>query len=488
MARPTYEQIEARVRELGTENAKLKQESADLRRENAELKAENAKLKAENARLRKRITQLEARIAQLEALLEKSLRDGKRQAAPFSKGAPKERPKKPGRKSGKKYGSQARRPVPDQEPDDIVDVPLPQQCNECGGPVHEDHVDHQFQMEIPRRPTIRRFDIHVGQCEACGKRFRPRDEKQTSDAVGAAASQLGPDLQAMIAMMKNKYGLSYGDICGLLEDGFGIPVSRGGAAQAVLRAGERVRPTYEGLKVAVGCSDAVYPDETGWKVDGLLHWLWTFVTDTITIYVIRPSRGKDVPQEILGEDYGGRMIHDGWSPYDSFENAVHQQCLEHLLRRATELLEKAGGMAGRFPKRVKEFLQDALALRDRRDAGKISEHGVAVARGRLEKRLDRLLMCRCSNKENVKFQNHLANHRDEILTFLYHDDIEATNWPAEQAIRPAVRNRKVFGGNRTWSGAAAQESLGSFFATCAKNALGTLDALSHILCRPRTIA
>jgi transposase len=307
---------------------------------------------------------------------------------------------------------------------------------------------------------------------------------QTSDAVGAAASQLGPDLQAMIAMMKDKYGLSYGDICGLLKDGFGIPVTRGGAAHVVLRAGERAEPLYEVFKELVRRADAVYPDETGWKVGGVLKWMWAFVTDRVTIYVIRPSRGKDVPQEILGLDYDGRMIHDGWAPYDSFVHAIHQQCLEHLLRRATELLEKATGTATRFPNRVKKFLQDSLALRDRRAGGRISDHGLAVARGRLEKRLERMLNSRCTHAGNRRFRNHLAKHRQEILTFLYHRDIEATNWPAEQAMRPAVRNRKIFGGNRTWSGAAAQECLGSFFATCGKNAISTLDTLSRIICRP----
>ena len=449
MARPTYQQLEARVRLLEAQNARL-----------------------------------EARIAQLERLLEKATRGGKRQAAPFSKGPPKERPNKPGRKSGKKYGPKAHRPPPQREPDEIIDVPSPEQCDGCGGAVDEDHVDQQFQMEIPRRPIVRRFDVHLGTCRCCGKRFRPRHALQTSDAVGAAASQLGPDLQAMIAMMKDKYGLSYGDICGLLKDGFGIPVTRGGAAQAVLRAGARARPLYEVFRQLVHRADAVYPDETGWKVGGLLQWMWAFVTDTVTVYVIRPSRGKDVPQEILGPDYDGRMIHDGWSPYDSFERAVHQQCLEHLLRRATELLEKATGPAGRFPNRVKKLLQDSLALRDRRDAGRISDHGLAVARGRLEKRLDELLAHKGTQKDNRRFRNHLAKHRREILTFLYHEDIEATNWPAEQAMRPAVRNRKVFGGNRAWSGAAAQESLGSFFATCGKNAVAALDILSRIICRP----
>jgi len=463
MARPTYEQL------LGI--------IAEKDRQIRQLQTRVRQLEAQNARL-------EARIAQLERLLEKATRDGKRQAAPFSKGPPKEQPKKPGRKSGTKYGRKAHRPLPEQEPDEIINVPLPEQCDVCGGAVDEDRVDQQVQMEIPRRPIIRRFDIHVGQCRCCGKRFRPRHALQTSDAVGAAASQLGPDLVAMIAMMKDKYGLSYGDICGLLKDGFGIPVTRGGAAHAVLRAGARAKPLYEVFKQLVRRADAVYPDETGWKVGGVLKWMWAFVTDTVTVYVIRPSRGKDVAQEILGPDYDGRMIHDGWSPYDSFVHAIHQQCLEHLLRRATELLEKATGPAARFPNRAKKFLQDALALRDRRDAGKISDHGLAVARGRLEKRLDRLLNAHYTHAGNRRFRNHLAKHRREILTFLYHADIEATNWPAEQAMRPAVRNRKLFGGNRTWSGAAAQECLGSVLATFAKNAIPSLDTLSRIICQP----
>jgi len=49
----------------------------------------------------------------------------------------------------------------------------------------------------------------------------------------------------------------------------------------------------------------------------------------------------DVPEEVLGADYDGRMGHDGWSPYDAFERALHQQCLAHLLRRAAGLLERA---------------------------------------------------------------------------------------------------------------------------------------------------
>ena len=104
-----------------------------------------------------------------------------------------------------------------------------------------------------------------------------------------------------------------------------------------------------------------------------------------------------------------------------------------------------------------------------------------MARGWLEKRLDRLLEWTLSHEGNRKFHEHLARHNHEILTFLYEPDIEATNWPAEQAIRPAVVNRKVFGGNRTPAGAHAQEILAGIFATCVQQAHDGLSFLSNMI-------
>jgi transposase len=448
-----------------------------LERRVAELEARNASLEAQVARL-------ESRLAELEKLLDQRTRDGKRQAAPFSKGEPKAKPKTPGRKPGDDYGTQAFRALPDQPPDQIIPVPALKRCPDCGGSVEETQVAQQFQVEIPRRPIVRRFDLHVGVCTCCARRVQPRHELQTSDALGAAAAQIGPDAQALIAMLKNKTGLSYGDITELMKDAWGIELTRGAAAHIVRRAGERAEPIYEAFKAMIPRRDTVYPDETGWKINGRLHWLWDFVTDLFTVYVIRPSRGVDVLAEVLGMDYRGRITHDGWAPYDKLLHAIHQQCLQHPLRRAIELIEQFGVKAAWFSVRVKAFILDALALRDRQREADISDHGYAVARGRLEKRLDRLLAARPKAKAGRTFRNHLHKHRDQLLTFLYEENLEATNWPAEQAIRPAVVNRKVCGGNRTPVGAHALEVLASLFATCRQNAMDTLALLSDVLRTP----
>ena len=59
--------------------------------------------------------------------------------------------------------------------------------------------------------------------------------------------------------------------------------------------------------------------------------------------------------------------------------------------------------------------------------------------------------------------------------------MEPTNWEAEQAIRPAVVNRKVWGGNRTWVGAHSQEVLMSVLQTCKRNGRSGVDFVSQTL-------
>ena len=135
-------------------------------------------------------------------------------------------------------------------------------------------------------------------------------------------------------------------------------------------------PTYAALCAQVRGRPVVSPDETGWRAGGVRHWLWAFATPDTTVYTIRPGRGFDDAATILGANFDGVLVRDGWAPYRGCTQALHQTCLAHLVRRA---------------RTVQAVLTDALALRDRRDHARISDHGLAVARGRLFARLSRLL-------------------------------------------------------------------------------------------------
>ena len=432
--------------------------------------------------LQRRVDDLQAENERLRRQLDEATRAGKRQAGPFAKGAPKPNPKKPGRKPGKDYGTKAHRPPPSPEQiDEIHEAPLPEVCPDCGGPLDETHVAQQFQVEIPRKPIHRQFNIHVGRCRQCQRRVQGRHPLQTSDALGAAAAQLGPDAQAAIVELNKQGGLSHGKVTRCLGSLFGISLSRGGSVHTVLRAASRCEPVYEGIRQTVGQSDWVVPDETGWRVGGHPAWLHTLVAPEATAYVIDPTRSGAVAEAILGLDYDGTMIHDGWSPYDQFKDARHQQCLNHLLRRADEMAAAATRRAVCFPRRVAELLRAGLDLRDRYAAAVISRHGLAVARGRLQNQLSGLIFPPKTNAANERLAQHLWAHRDDLFTFLRQPGLDATNWRAELAIRFGVILRKVWGGSRTWVGARAQSVLMSVWRTCWQQHRSALDVLSQLL-------
>jgi transposase len=453
-----------------------------------ELREENRQLKGRVAELECTVEDLRKRIEQLQRSLEESQRQAKRQAAPFSKRPPQPQPKRPGRRPGPDYGRRNFRRPPDRsEIDETYEALLPTDCPDCGGPVDEISVRQQYQVELPKKPIRRQFNVHLGRCVCCGGAVQGRHELMTSGALGAAGSQLGSRAQAMMVFLNKRLGVSHGKIAELFTIGFGLPVTRGGVTHVVLRVGRRLEPEYGRIRHQVRGSPFVVPDETGWRIGGRSAWLHVCVGQNATMYEIARSRGAEVAAGILGWDYSGTMIHDGWSPYDGFRRARHQQCLDHPLRRCRRLLDIARGGAVRLPRAVLQLFGQALSVRDRFHAGEVTSHGRLVLAGRLRERLRRLVALVKSHQANERLAAHLERYLDEWFTFLTMDGVDATNWRAEQAIRPAVVNRKVWGGNRTLAGARAQSVLMSVLTTCDQRGRDPLQFLTRFLRSPRRL-
>lgn len=433
----------------------------------------------ENQQLREFVAQLQKRIEELE-------RSAKRQAAPFSKGEPKKKPKKPGRKKGKQHGDHAHRePPPPERVDETLDAPLPDQCPDCGGDVVEDRLDQQFQTEIPRQPIVREFKIHCGHCKKCGKHLRGRHPLQTSDATGAAQSQLGADAQAAIVYLNKRAGMSHGKIADTFDKFFGITLSRGACAQVVMRAGKILQPVYEQIKERIIDSEHLTPDETGWRIGGHSAWLHGWVGDDgTTCYVIDPQRSAEVLEKVIGSDWSGSMTHDGCASYDRFEDTAHQQCVDHALRRARSLVDKQTGAAKIFPQQVIELLTAALRLRDRFDEQNADQDRRGRAYENYVQRLRDLTDRPRSNAENERFAKHLNRHAGSWFLFLVDPTIPATNHRAEQALKTPIVNRKVWGGNRTEAGARAQSVLMSVLQTAALLGRDSMGFFSSLLCAP----
>ena len=414
-------------------------------------------------------------------------RRANRQAAPFSRGLPKPHPDRPGRKPGAAYGRRGhRRPPP--RVDVTHDAPLPAHCPDCGGAVRRRGVVSQYQEDLPvQRPVVHEFRIAVGHCTQCRRRVQGRHPLQTSNALGAAAVQLGPQAVALAVILNKQCGLSFGRIRQLLCDRFGLTVTRGGLVHAVHRAARQAQPTYAALCATVRGSPVVTPDETGWKVGGHPYWLWAFATADTTTYAIEDGRGFAQAARMLGADYAGVLQRDGWAPYRQFVHAAHQTCLAHLLRRCrTMMLDHPYHP---FAPQVQALLQAGLATRDRHAAGVVSGHGLAVARGAYVNRLGRLLDRRPSRLADARrFATHLTAEYEAVFSFLFDPALDATNWRAEHALRPAVITRKMCGGgNRTPRGARSQQVLASLLRTAQQRGLDTTALLVTALQAPRPV-
>lgn len=441
----------------------------DLRDQVDALERENATLRAEIERLRQ--------------LLEEALRKAKRQSAPFSRNTPKPNPQPPGRKAGAQYGARAGRPVPGRV-DESIPVPLPPRCGHCGGAVVPTDRRPQFQEDIVRGTVVRRFDVDVGRCRDCGRHVQGRHPLQTSEALGAAHVQLGPEALALAASLTKELGLSHADVAAVLRQGYGLHASRSGICRAVLRVGDKAAPTYDQLRQAARTSLLAWLDETGWRVAARPSWLWVAVTEQVTVFAIQAGRGFAEAATLLGEDYDGFLHHDGWRPYYCFPHAFHQSCVGHLLRRCRDLIAIASSGAAAFPRAVAQHLQQGLALRDRYQAGAVSRHGLAVATGRLDVALDRLLARAVRTPANRRLAQHLAHEQPYLFSFLHCPGLHATNNVAERALRPAVCARKTWGGNRTETGARAQQILASVLRTCRQQGKDPFPRLVGLLRAP----
>ena len=235
-------------------------------------------------------------------------------------------------------------------------------------------------------------------------------------------------------------GVPLAKVAHVLRTTFGLHVTPGGLAHLLHRTARDAAPTYTALCEQVRNSPTVTPDETGWRVGAISHWLWAFVTPETTVYAICPGRGFDDATTVLGADFAGVLVRDGWVSYRCYREALHQSCLNHLLRRCKELQEDHPHSL--WAGQVQAVLQTGLAVRDRCNDGELSEHGLASIRGRLVARLGRLIDAPPPLDDAERFARHLATEFAAVFLFLWDLSIDATNWRAEQAIRPAVVIRK----------------------------------------------
>jgi len=311
---------------------------------------------------------------------------------------------------------------------------------------------------LPARVEVTRFQRHRYYCARC---------RAVVTAPAAPEeiphSRLGPQILTQALLLKYVHGLPFNKIRTALQQFAHLTVSEGALAQALQRLSRWLQVETTALREAIRTSPATHVDETGWKLTGVNHWLWAFVTDRLAYYRIDRSRGSGIPKDVLGEDYPGVVISDFYSAYNRL-TSPQQKCWVHLLRELRECAKtEVSDEYRRAHRRLRRVFLDAKRLVRQRPT--LPPLPLQRRQQRLEARLFAWGATPYHNKTLQRLAGRVLKHHQQLLTFTRIAGVPSDNNQAERAIRPHVIIRKRAYQSRSPTGMATHANLMSLVQT-----------------------
>jgi transposase len=410
--------------------------------------------------LEREVATLKAANAELTAQLGQTSRNTSKPPSTDPPGVTRPGPKPTGRKRGGQLGHQGseRRML---KPDHIVNH-RPQSCGKCGHALMgEDPEPSRFQVfELPRlRPEVTEHRGHTLRCR-CGA--------ETSEAIPMDVLQhgFGPRMTALVGYLSGRCRLSKRQIVEFGDEVLGLPISAGGVCSVEQDVSAALAAPYEEVASAVRAAPVVNADESGWREDKKLAWLWVGVTSVAIVFRVARGRGAAIAQELLGEKFAGLLVTDRWSAYNWVSTLRRQLCWAHLLRDFQGMIDR-GGVGG------------TLATQLLAQAAQMFDWWHRVCDGELERAefQQRMIPVRSAVADllrdaQTRAEPKTAGMCKQILkfepalwTFVDTDGIEPTNNAAERAIRPAILWRKGSFGNDSAVGSRFTERILTAVAT-----------------------
>ncbi len=434
------------------------------------------KLEEENHLLKDILPQLKHQVQQLQervAYLERKLKSYENPHTPSSMQRFKTNTggtNPPGRRGAPPGHHGATRITP--EPDEIILVTM-DRCPQCGSYLGAaTKVESRIIEDLPppQKIKVTRYDLHYYHCPGCGidiTATHPDCPRQ---------GNFGVRLMTTVTLMKFHQRGVLRRIQDALHQQYGLQISPKGIHDILLRVGDACAPEYERILQKIKDARWRHTDETSAPVLGKNHWLWIFRTDQNDVLtVIRASRGKKVLNEILGINFSGAMITDGYSSYQTLPEV--QRCWAHLLREVDhgELTDHEQRFSEEMHRRF-----DALKT----FIGKDPPMGQRIRQKmRWDQELEDLVDKYIEIPEVRTKAQYIKNGIDSWHTCLLHPGMQPTNNLAEQAIREHVIQRKIIGCFRSTRGPENYERIASVLATWRLQGKDMSDGLENLLRR-----
>jgi len=413
-----------------------------------------ADLEAENTDLHRRLAQVEH---QLQNIRQRGKRPSQRCDEPRSQRTDR-------RRKGHRQHPGYSRPEPPPGTVFVEHHVHPQQCSHCGARdlestgQFEDHIV----ADIPEpRLEWHRYRRYIYRCRCCQRTCQGRGDLELP------GSHIGPRARLLTAYSRAHLGISLGKTRDLLQDFFGMTISRAGLLGQLRRGGQLFAPVVDELWELLRQSPVVQGDETGWRINGQPAWAWCFRDPRLALFLIDRHRSRDVLIRGLGESFAGTLVSDFYAAYNGLD-CPKQRCLVHLLRELAKLREQLPWQAVRaFMQPLIELFQEAIQLA--KDREEMDRTAFDSAYRRLIERFDDLMLTRSQHRDCVRIWKRLYKHCDELFTFLENPAVPADNNGTERDIRSLAAARNDGGTHRVDWSAAAFARLKSVIVTGMKN-------------------
>jgi transposase len=426
-----------------------------------------AKLLARVEELSKRLTALENENAALRAKLKLPPKTPDNSSTPPSRGHKSQgentcRPKNQAHPG-------AHRPL-HPKPTQKRDI-LASHCGHCQADVSgvaQDAVHAYDRIEIPEiKPDVTRVTLHGGICPCCAKQFRA-----DPPAGLEPGSPFGPNLRAFAIYLRFTHAISFERLARLMSDLLGLEISEGALVNILNDSRAAFARQASLIRARLLSSTILQSDETSVRVGKRTWWTWVFHHGEDCCFVIRPSRGKVVVAEFLGDVRPDFWVSDRLAAQMGWAKSNNQVCLAHLIRDARYAIE-AGDTA--FAPKLLKLLQQACRIAGRRD--RLADTTLATYAYKLEAQLDALLRIKPTHSTGDKLRKVIKGCRQYLFVFFADRAIPPTNNGSEQALRPCVIFRKVTNCFRSEWAAELYADVRSVSETARRRAIGALQAI-----------
>lgn len=448
-----------------------------------------------------RISVLEARVVELEAEnaeLKRRLGMNSRNSSKPPSSDSMSKPNPPERREGSatqkgKRGRHGKNRTSFANVDETVPVRA-EACPDCGVGLAGEGVlyDRRQVAELVEKPFMVTEYLYFRRvCLCCGKTI---DAPEPEGALPGFT--LGPRMVAFIGLLDHFGNVTYNKIETILREGFGLPICAGTIDNANRWLHAALAAPVAELKEILPKLGRVGMDETGWRIDGRKHWLWTVVNDELTYLHIAPSRGAKVVVGLLSQAFEGLISCDFWTAYRAADGVKGERsfCWSHLDREAKGIIDNATEEAldAEFGRDLRFLIHWGYIHWRGLKRGRISTEVFQLLGERLKNLAKRLVVDydgELTGKKAIALRKRLADHLDGYFNWYNHPGVAPDNNAGERGVRPSVINRKVSGGNRSGWGAELTAFMQTVIGTCRKQGhqvLGSLQAYLTALAHPGT--